>query len=155
MKAVTVPVTRLPHGAGLPLPEHASAHAAGMDLLAAVDAPLLLPPGGRALVPTGIALALPPGFEAQVRPRSGLALKHGVTVLNSPGTIDADYRGEVGVILANLGAEPVTVTRGMRIAQMVVAPHATVAWEERDGLEATERGAGGFGSTGLHTAEAG
>ena len=155
MNAVTVPVTRLPHGEGLPLPEHASAHAAGMDLLAAVEMPLVLQPGGRALVPTGIALALPPGHEAQVRPRSGLALKHGVTVLNSPGTVDADYRGEVGVILANLGAEPVTVTRGMRIAQLVVAPHARVAWEERDSLETTERGAGGFGSTGLHTAEAG
>ncbi len=155
MTNVTVPVTRLPHGKGLPLPEHASAHAAGMDLLAAVDAPLVLEPGGRALVPTGIALALPPGHEAQVRPRSGLALKHGVTVLNSPGTVDADYRGEVGVILANLGAEPVTVSRGMRIAQLVVAAHATVAWDELDSLEETERGVGVFGSTGLHTAEAG
>ena len=155
MTNVTVPVTRLPHGKGLPLPEHASAHAAGMDLLAAVDAPLVLEPGGRALVPTGIALALPPGHEAQVRPRSGLALKHGVTVLNSPGTVDADYRGEVGVILANLGAEPVTLTRGMRIAQLVVAAHATIAWDERDSLESSERGADGFGSTGLHAAEAG
>ena len=126
-----------------------------MDLLAAVDTPLELPPGGRALVPTGIALALPPGHEAQVRPRSGLALKHGVTVLNSPGTVDADYRGEVGVILANLGAEPVTLTRGMRIAQLVVAAHVTIAWDERDSLEASERGADGFGSTGLHAAEAG
>ena len=155
MNRVTVPVIRLANGEGLPLPGYASAHAAGMDLLAAIDEALVLNPGERALVPTGIALALPPGHEAQVRPRSGLALKHGVTVLNSPGTVDADYRGEIGVILANLGTEPVTLTRGMRIAQLVVAAHATVAWDERDSLEETERGADGFGSTGLHVAEAG
>ena len=155
MTTVSVPVIRLENGRDLPLPAYASDHAAGLDLLAALEAPLVLQPGGRALVPTGIALALPPGHEAQVRPRSGLALRHGVTVLNSPGTIDADYRGEVGVILANLGPEPVTLTRGMRIAQLVVAAHATIAWDERDSLESSERGADGFGSTGLHAAEAG
>ena len=151
MIPIQVPVHRLPHGADLPLPAQASAGAAGMDLLAAIDTPLTLPPGGRALVATGLALALPPGYEAQVRPRSGLALKHGLTVLNSPGTIDADYRGEVGVILVNLGAQPVMVTRGMRIAQMVVAPVVTVAWDERAALPETDRGDGGFGSTGQET----
>lgn len=155
MNDVTVSVTRLPHGRDLPLPAYASPHAAGMDLLAAIDDELTLAPGTRALVPTGIALALPPGYEAQVRPRSGLALRHGLTVLNSPGTIDADYRGEVGVILVNLGEEPVTLTRGMRIAQMVVARCAAVRWDERAVLEETERGADGFGSTGLHAVEAG
>lgn len=155
MNRVSVPVIRLPHGADLPLPDHASPHAAGVDLLAAIAGELAMAPGERALVPTGIALALPPGFEAQVRPRSGLALRHGLTVLNSPGTIDADYRGEVGVILVNLGREPVTLTRGMRIAQLVVAAHATVGWDERATLDATERGADGFGSTGLHAAETG
>ena len=155
MNDVSVPVTRLPHGADLPLPHRASPHAAGVDLLAAIDGELAMAPGERALVPTGIALALPPGYEAQVRPRSGLALRHGLTVLNSPGTIDADYRGEVGVILVNLGREPVTLVRGMRIAQLVVAAHASVRWDERTTLEATERGSDGFGSTGLHTAEAG
>lgn len=148
MTPVQVPVRRLPHGAGLPLPAYASPGAAGMDLLAAIDTPLTLPPGGRALVATGLSLALPPGYEAQVRPRSGLALKQGLTVLNSPGTIDADYRGEVGVILINLGAQPVKVTRGMRIAQIVVAPVVAVAWDERATLPDTTRGAGGFGSTG-------
>ncbi|MEQ9814465.1 MAG: dUTP diphosphatase [Azospirillaceae bacterium] len=148
IEATPVAVTRLAHGAGLPLPAYATDHAAGMDLLAAVEAPVTLPPGGRALVPTGLAIALPVGFEAQVRPRSGLALKQGVTVLNSPGTIDADYRGEVKVILVNLGQEPVTVERGMRIAQMVVAAHARVAWREVETLDETARGAGGFGSTG-------
>jgi dUTP pyrophosphatase len=138
----------LPHGRDLPLPAYATAGAAGCDLHAAVEAPLEIPPGGRALVPTGIAIALPEGTEAQVRPRSGLALRHGVTCLNSPGTIDADYRGEVGVILANLGDAPFVVTRGMRIAQLVVAPVARVAWDELAELPATLRGAGGFGSTG-------
>lgn len=141
-------ITRLPHGRDLPLPAYATAGAAGCDLHAAVEAPLEIPPGGRALVPTGIAIALPEGTEAQVRPRSGLALRHGVTCLNSPGTIDADYRGEVGVILANLGDAPFVVTRGMRIAQLVVAPVARVAWDELAELPATLRGAGGFGSTG-------
>ncbi|MEE8271815.1 MAG: dUTP diphosphatase [Alphaproteobacteria bacterium] len=147
MSRVAVPVVRLPHGRDLPLPGYASAHAAGLDLVAAVATDLLLAPGDRALVPTGIALALPPGHEAQVRPRSGLALRHGLTVLNSPGTIDADYRGEVGVILVNHGRQPVAVTRGMRIAQLVVAPVATVAWDERADLDDTARGDGGFGST--------
>ena len=141
-------ISRLPHGRDLPLPAYATAGAAGCDLHAAVEAPLEIPPGGRALVPTGIAIALPEGAEAQVRPRSGLALRHGVTCLNSPGTIDADYRGEVGVILANLGDAPFVVARGMRIAQLVVAPVARVAWDEADALPATLRGAGGFGSTG-------
>lgn len=153
MTALSVPVVRLPHGRDLPLPAHASRHAAGLDLLAAIDGDRVLAPGARDLVPTGIALALPPGHEAQIRPRSGLALRHGLTVLNSPGTIDADYRGEIGVILVNLGAEPVTLTRGMRVAQLVVARCATVTWDERDTLEASRRGADGFGSTGLRPAE--
>ena len=143
-------VQRLPHGEGLPLPSYQSAHAAGLDLIAAVpaDRPLTLAPGGRALVPTGIALALPPGTEAQVRPRSGLAVKHGLTVLNAPGTIDADYRGEVQVLLVNLGAEAVAVTRGMRIAQLVIASVARAELREVEALDATQRGSGGFGSTG-------
>jgi dUTP pyrophosphatase len=143
-------VQRLPHGEGLPLPSYQSAHAAGLDLIAAVpaDRPLTLAPGGRALVPTGIALALPPGTEAQVRPRSGLAVKHGLTVLNAPGTVDADYRGEVQVLLVNLGAEAVAVTRGMRIAQLVIATVARAELREVEALDATQRGSGGFGSTG-------
>lgn len=143
-----VSIRRLPHADGLDLPGYATEGAAGMDLQAAVDAPVTLAPGQRRLIPTGLSIALPPGFEAQVRPRSGLALKNGVTVLNSPGTVDADYRGEVGVILANLGDAPFTVERGMRIAQMVVARHERVVWDETDELPATARGAGGFGSTG-------
>src|SRR3977135_2243753 len=127
---VKVPVVRLPHAEGLGLPEYATPLAAGLDLLAAISAETVILPGGRALIPTGISIALPEGFEAQVRPRSGLALRHGVTVLNSPGTIDADYRGEVGVILANLGTEPFAVTRGLRVAQMVIAPMAKIAWQE-------------------------
>ncbi len=146
---VAVEVRRLPHAEGLPLPRYETVHAAGMDLLAAVTADLTLPPGGRAVVPTGIAIALPKDHEAQVRPRSGLAAKHGVTLLNSPGTIDADYRGEVGVILINLGSEPFTISRGMRIAQMVVAPVARVRWLEVVALGDTDRGTGGFGSTGV------
>ena len=146
-----VAVHRLPHGEGLPLPGHATADSAGVDLLAAVAGELLLDPGARAVVPTGIAIALPPGFEAQVRPRSGLAAKHGVTVLNSPGTIDADFRGEIGVVLANLGAATFTVRRGMRIAQMVVAPVQSVAWHEVDMLPDSGRGPGGFGSTGTES----
>jgi len=148
MTAIDVEVKRLPHGADLPLPQYATADSAGLDLLAAVDADLVLQPGMRALVPTGLAIALPPGYEAQVRPRSGLALRNGITLLNSPGTVDADYRGEVGVILINLGQEPFAVTRGMRIAQMVVAPVTRLAWREVADLPASGRGAGGFGSTG-------
>lgn len=146
--ALAVAVKRLDHAHDLPLPAYATADSAGMDLLAAVEEDLVLAPGERRLVPTGIAIALPPGSEAQVRPRSGLALKHGLTVLNAPGTIDADYRGEVGVILINLGQDPFTVTRGSRIAQMVVARYARVAWRPSADLEASARGAGGFGSTG-------
>lgn len=145
-----IPFQRLPHGAGLEAPAYATAGAAGLDLLAAVprDAPLAISPRGRATVPTGIALALPDGYEAQVRPRSGLAARHGITVLNSPGTVDADYRGEVMVILMNHSDETFTVTRGLRIAQLVVAPVTRVALEEVPALPATSRGAGGFGSTG-------
>ena len=149
-----IPVTRLEHAADLPLPDYASDLSAGMDLVAAVDAPLAIKAGGRALVPTGLKLALPPGYEAQVRPRSGLALDHGVTVRNAPGTIDADYRGEIGVILVNLGDAAFIVTRGMRIAQLVVAPVARAALEERAALPDTARGERGFGSTGLAAKEA-
>ncbi|HVI51155.1 MAG TPA: dUTP diphosphatase [Candidatus Sulfotelmatobacter sp.] len=148
-KTVPVSVRRLPHGADLPLPAYETAHAAGLDLPAAVEADLVLPPGAKALVPTGLSIALPEDFEAQVRPRSGLAAKHAVTVLNSPGTIDADYRGEIKVILINHGHEPFTITRGMRIAQMVVAPVVRAQWRECDELPETARGEGGFGSTGL------
>ena len=143
-----IAVTRLPHAADLPLPAYATEHAAGMDLLAAIERDVVLAPGGRAIVPTGIAIALPEGYEAQVRPRSGLAAKNGVTVLNAPGTIDADYRGEVGVILINYGQESFTVTRAMRIAQMVIARYARAQWQETADLSQTARGAGGFGSTG-------
>jgi len=152
MSEFEVPVRRLPHGADLALPTYATAQSAGMDLLAAVEGDVVLAPGERRLIPTGIAIALPPGTEAQVRPRSGLALKHGVTVLNAPGTIDADYRGEVGVVLINLGREPFTVTRGARIAQLVVGPYARAAWRPVAALDDSARGAGGFGSTGLATA---
>ena len=149
MKPV-VEVKRLPHGEGLPLPAYETALAAGMDLRAAVaeDAPIVLQPMARDMVPTGLTFALPPGFEAQVRPRSGLAAKAGVTCLNTPGTIDADYRGEVKVILINLGAEAFTIRRGDRIAQMVIAPVVQAAWSEVEALDVTDRGAGGFGSTG-------
>ncbi|WP_374574951.1 dUTP diphosphatase [Phenylobacterium sp.] len=149
MKPV-IEVKRLPHGAGLPLPAYETALAAGMDLRAAVEdeAPLVLRPMERAMVPTGLAFALPAGFEAQVRPRSGLAAKAGVTCLNTPGTVDADYRGEVKVILINLGAEDFTIRRGDRIAQMVIAPVVQAAWAEVAELDETVRGAGGFGSTG-------
>lgn len=148
-----IAITRLPHAADLPLPAYATEHAAGMDLLAAIRSDLVLAPGQRAIVPTGIAIALPVGAEAQVRPRSGLAAKNGVTVLNAPGTIDADYRGEVGVILINHGQEPFTITRGMRIAQMVVARVIQARWNEVEALPATMRGAGGFGSTGMAGAD--
>jgi len=150
MLDVKLLIQRLPNGDGLPLPFYHSAAAAGLDLVAAVTeaAPMTLAPGARGLVPCGIALALPDGFEAQVRPRSGLAVRHGVTVLNAPGTIDADYRGEVMVLLVNLGTEPFAVTRGLRIAQLVVAPVARAKVVEATALEATTRGEGGFGSTG-------
>jgi dUTP pyrophosphatase len=148
--SIDVRITRLPHGGDLPLPSYQSAHAAGLDLIAAVpqDAPLTLAPGTRALIPTGIAIALPEGHEGQVRPRSGLAARHGLTVLNAPGTIDADYRGELQVLLINLGSEAVDITRGMRIAQLVVAPVARAQLRELPALDQTERGKGGFGSTG-------
>jgi dUTP pyrophosphatase len=147
--APTVRVLRLAHGAGLDLPRPASPGSAGLDLRAALAAPLLLAPGERALVPTGIAIELPPGFEAQVRPRSGLALRHGVTLLNSPGTIDSDYRGEVQVLVVNLGAEPHRFERGDRIAQLVVARVESPRIVEVDALGDTHRGAGGFGSSGV------
>jgi dUTP pyrophosphatase len=151
MSNLEVRILRLPHGADLPLPAYHSAGAAGLDLLAAVpaDAPLIIPPGGRATAPTGFALALPEGAEAQVRPRSGLAARHGVTVLNSPGTIDADYRGEVLVVLANFGDAPFSVSRGARIAQLVIAPVLRPALREVAALDPTPRGSGGFGSTGM------
>lgn len=156
MSGFDVKVMRLPHGKDLPLPQYQSEFAAGLDLLAAVpaDAPLSIAPQARALVPTGLAIALSPGTEAQVRPRSGLAAKHGLTVLNAPGTIDADYRGEVAVPLINLGAAAFTVERGMRIAQMVIAPVVAAAWRETDALPETARGDGGFGSTGLGVGKA-
>jgi dUTP pyrophosphatase len=145
-----IAITRLPHAEGLPLPAYETEHAAGMDLRAAVaeDAPLTLRPGERDAVPTGLTMAIPPGFEGQVRPRSGLALRSGVTCLNTPGTIDADYRGEVKVILINLGAGDFTVRRGDRIAQLVIAPVTNAAWSEVESLDETARGQGGFGSTG-------
>jgi dUTP pyrophosphatase len=144
-----IEVVRLPHGEGLPLPSYATPGAAGMDLLAAVAEPVTVPPGGRALIPTGLRVALPPGHELQVRPRSGLALRHGIVLPNSPGTIDEDYRGELSVIVLNAGAEPFTVERGMRIAQAVLAPVARAAWREVAALPETARGTGGFGSTGM------
>ena len=148
--AVKVDIKQLPHAEGLALPAYQSADAAGLDLLAAVPAesPLILPPGKYAMVPTGLAIALPAGFEAQVRPRSGLAAKHGVTVLNSPGTIDADYRGEIQVILINHGVEAFTIRRGERIAQMVIAPVVQAQLVPASALPSTDRGGGGFGSTG-------
>jgi dUTP pyrophosphatase len=147
-RSVRVRLLRLPHGQGLPLPCYQSKHAAGLDVVAAVADPVELAPGARALLPTGFALELPDGYEAQVRPRSGLALKHGVTLLNSPGTIDADYRGEVMVLMVNHGSEPFTIRRGDRIAQLVVAPVSHVDVVAVEVLGATERGPGGFGSTG-------
>lgn len=146
--SVSVAITRLPHGADLDLPAYETADAAGMDLPAAVEHDVEIAPGARCLIPTGLAIALPPSYEAQIRPRSGLALRNGISLVNSPGTIDADYRGEVGVIVINHGDEPFTVTRGMRIAQMVVAPVTQAVWDEVSELAETERGAGGFGSTG-------
>lgn len=150
MSEVEVRILRLPHGADLPLPEYHSAHAAGLDLLAAVPAerPIDIAPGARAMIPTGIAVALPVGTEGQVRPRSGLAARHGVTILNAPGTIDSDFRGEIQIILVNLGAQTFTVERGMRIAQFVIAPILRAKLRIVSALDDTQRGAGGFGSTG-------
>lgn len=149
---ISVLVKRLPHAADLPLPAYETEHSAGVDLLAAVAADVKIPPGEWKLIPTGLTIALPAGHEAQVRPRSGLALKFGITCLNSPGTIDADYRGEIGVILINHGKEPFKITRGMRVAQMVLAPISRLMWLETSLLPETKRGAGGFGSTGTSTA---
>ena len=148
MNSIKVSVTRLPHNKDLPLPAYGTAQSAGLDLAAAVDATVLLAPGSRSLIPTGLAISLPAGYEAQVRPRSGLAAKNGITVLNTPGTIDADYRGEVKVILINLGAEDFLIERGMRIAQMVIASVTQVQLTEVDTLLQTDRGTDGFGSTG-------
>ena len=147
---IKVDIRQLPHGAGLALPAYQSAHAAGLDLLAAVpgDAPMMLAPGQHALIPTGLTIALPPGYEAQVRPRSGLAARHGVTVLNAPGTVDADYRGEISVLLINHGDAPFPIRRGERIAQMVIAAVTQVKLVPVASLSATDRGSGGFGSTG-------
>jgi dUTP pyrophosphatase len=148
MIPLTIPLQRVRPSADLPLPAYASAEAAGMDLVADIAEPRTLTPGERALIPTGVAIQLPDGYEAQIRPRSGLALRHGITLLNTPGTIDADYRGEIAVIMVNLGREPYTVQRGDRIAQMVVAPVTRAAWQEVPELRRSPRGAGGFGHTG-------
>jgi len=145
---VSIPLLALPHGAGLPVPAYQTPHAAAMDLHAAVDAAVVIAPGAIALVGCGFAMALPDGYEAQIRPRSGLAVKHGLTVVNSPGTVDADYRGEIKVALINLGQAAVTIERGMRVAQLVVAPVTRVTWETATALPDSERGSGGFGSTG-------
>ena len=146
-----VALRRLPHGLGLPLPAYATTGSAGMDLVAAIEHDIELQPGHRAVIPSGVSIELPEGVEAQVRPRSGLAANHGVTVLNTPGTIDSDYRGEIKIILINLGEEPFRIVRGMRIAQMVIARHEHTELVERETLTDTARGAGGHGSTGLHT----
>ena len=146
--SIPVLVRRLPHAEGLPLPAYATAGAAGMDLLAAVQAPVAIGPGERTLIPTGLTIALPSGYELQIRPRSGLALKHGITLPNTPGTIDEDYRGEIGVIVLNTGQETFVVERGTRIAQAVLAPVSRAMWREVDSLDVTARNAGGFGSTG-------
>ena len=146
-----VSILRLPHALGVALPAYATEGSAGMDLVAAIEGDVALLPGKRAVVPTGFSLELPQGYEAQVRPRSGLAANHGITVLNTPGTIDADYRGEVKIILVNLGEEPFVVTRGMRIAQMIIARHERAELVERSSLSQTARGTGGHGSTGLHS----
>ncbi|SEL95540.1 deoxyuridine 5'-triphosphate nucleotidohydrolase [Syntrophus gentianae] len=149
MKEIRVPVQTLPHFSGLSLPRYMTEGAAGMDIYAAVTGDVMIGPGERALIPTGLVIALPEGFEAQIRPRSGLALKHGVTLVNSPGTIDADFRGEIGVLLINHGKEPFLISRGSRIAQMVVTPVCRAAWFESRVLESTIRGDGGFGHSGI------
>ena len=145
---IKVNITQLPHGRDLPLPAYATSHSAGVDLMAATHGDIVLKPMERQLIPTGIAIALPDGYEAQIRPRSGLALKHGISLVNTPGTIDADYRGEIKILLINLGQESFVVTRGMRIAQMVVAPVSRVGWQQVESLDETARSDGGFGSTG-------
>lgn len=146
---IKVKVKTLPNGEGLNLPEYATEHSAGMDLTAGIDEDITIAPLERKLIPTGIAIALPDGYEAQIRPRSGLALKNGITLANTPGTIDADYRGEIKVIMINLGQEEFTVSRGMRIAQMIIAPVTRIQWEQADDLNKTARSDGGFGSTGV------
>jgi len=148
MASVNVDIVMLPHAADIPMPEYATAHSAGMDLRAAITEAITLTPGERRLIPTGIAIALPTGYEAQVRPRSGLALKHGIGMVNAPGTIDSDYRGEVGVLLVNLGQHDFVISRGDRIAQLVIASYTRVTWVKQDSLDETERGTGGFGHTG-------
>lgn len=145
---MNVDIVLLPHAADIPLPEYATAHSAGIDLRAAITEAITLTPGERRLIPTGIAIALPPGFEAQVRPRSGLALKHGIGMVNAPGTIDADYRGEVGVLLINHGQQDFLISRGDRIAQLVIASYTRATWVQQVSLDETERGTGGFGHTG-------
>jgi dUTP pyrophosphatase len=150
--SIPILVRRLPHAEGLPLPTYATAGAAGMDLIAAVQAPVTVGPGERVLVPTGLTIALPPGYELQIRPRSGLALRHGITLPNTPGTIDEDYRGEIGVIILNAGRDAFVIERGARIAQAVLAPVSRAMWQEVETLDATARDAGGFGSTGATSA---
>lgn len=152
MSNLSIQIVQLPHAKGLDLPNYATTGAAGMDLQAAIDTNIVLKPGERTLVATGLQIALPFSYEAQIRPRSGLALKHGISVINSPGTIDSDYRGEIKVILGNLGTEAVTIEPGMRIAQMVIAKHEVATWNVVEQLDETDRGAGGFGSTGVHKA---
>lgn len=149
MKKLIIHIKQLPHGADLPLPEYATNAASGMDLLAAISEPIVLKPFQRKLIPTGISIEIPPGYEAQIRPRSGLALKHGITVLNTPGTIDADYRGEIGVILINFGEKDFTVERGMKIAQMVISKVYKASLVKADSLNETQRNTAGFGSTGI------
>ncbi len=153
MSTVRIAINRLPHGQDLPLPSYETAQSAGMDIRAAVDGEITVEPGARALVPTGFKIALPDGYEAQIRPRSGLALKKGITLPNSPGTIDADYRGEVGIILMNAGSETFVIGRGDRIAQMIIAPVTKAHWVEAEELDETARGEGGFGSTGIAVEE--
>ena len=148
MEELNIPLVRLPNSAGLDLPQRATLESAGMDLLAAIDSSIVIDPGTHCLIPTGISIELPKGYEAQVRPRSGLAAKHGITILNSPGTIDPDYRGEIGAIIINLGNSPFEITRGMRIAQLVVSKFVNFCWDEMENLGTTKRGGAGFGSTG-------
>ena len=148
MEELNIPLVRLPNSAGLDLPQRATLESAGMDLLAAIDSSIVIDPGIHQVIPTGISIELPEGYEAQVRPRSGLAAKHGITILNSPGTIDPDYRGEIGAIIINLGNSPFEIMRGMRIAQLVVSKFVNFYWDEKENLGTTKRGGGGFGSTG-------